>query len=59
MERGGVVVDERIGFGFYQSCRNKGSVGRVSVLGCGGVGGEWVCDLDQGLEGWCDIMCQL
>ena len=22
-------------------------------FGCGGVGGEWVRDLDQGLEGWC------
>ena len=29
---GELVVDERIGFGFYQSCRNRGSVGRVSVL---------------------------
>ena len=25
-------VDERIGFGLYQSCWNRGSVGRVSVL---------------------------
>ena len=22
-------------------------------LGCGGVAGEWVGGLDQGLEGWC------
>ena len=28
------------------------SVGRVSVFGCGGVGGEWVGGLYQGLEGW-------
>ena len=28
--RGG--VDERTGFGLYQSCGNRGSVGRVSVL---------------------------
>ena len=26
-------MDERIGFGIYQSCGNKGSVGRVSVFG--------------------------
>ena len=25
-------VDERIGFGLYQSCGDKGSVGRVSVF---------------------------
>ena len=30
-ERG--LVDERIGFGLYQSCVNRGSVGRVSVFG--------------------------
>ena len=34
-------MDERIGFGLYQSCENMGNVGRVCVcvcLGCGGVG---------------------
>ena len=33
-------MDERIGFGLYQSCENRGSVVRVSVflLRCG-VGG--------------------
>ena len=36
----GVSVGERIGFWLYQSCKNRGSVGHVSVcLGCGGVGG--------------------
>ena len=36
-------------------------VGTVGVLdvclcfGCGGVGGEWVGGLDQGLEGWCYV----
>ena len=29
--RGGLV--ERFGFGLYQSCGNRGSVGRVSVFG--------------------------
>ena len=50
-------MDERIGFGLYQSCGNRGSVGRV--FGCGdvgGVGGEWVGSLDQGLEGWGGVM---
>ena len=27
------VSDMRIGFGFYKSCGNRGSVGRVSVFG--------------------------
>ena len=27
-----VVVYERFGFGLYQSCGNKGSVGRVSMF---------------------------
>ena len=47
---------ERIGFVFYQSCGNWGSVGRVSVFGLRwcrwGVGSG----LDQGLEGWGDVM---
>ena len=43
---------ERIGFGFYQSCRNRGSVGHVSVLRwC--CRGEWVVGLCQGLGAWC------
>ena len=40
---------KRIGFGFYQSCGNRGSVGRVSVFclwWC-----RWVGGLVQGLEG--------
>ena len=28
-------------------------------LGCGGVGGEWVGGLDQGLEGWCYVCVSL
>ena len=35
-------MDERIGFGLYQSCGNRGSVGRVSVL--------WLCWC-----GWCRL----
>ena len=63
LARGGVriegEVDDSIGFGIYQSCGNKGSVGRVSVFWlplCGwcrwGVGRG----LDQGLEGWRGVM---
>ena len=48
-------MDERIRFGHEQSCGNRVSVGEVCLcLGCGGlggVGGEWVGGLDQGLEG--------
>ena len=28
-------------------------------LSCGGVGGEWVGDMDQGLEGWCYVCVSL
>ena len=50
----GVCVDEMIGFGFYQSCGNRGSVGRVSVFGlrlCGWC--RW--GMGSGLEGWCYV----
>ena len=44
-------MDERIGFGFYQSCGDSGSVGHVFWLRwCGWVGG-----LDQGVVGWCYV----
>ena len=36
---------ERIGFGPYQSCRNRGVLDVCQCLGCsgvGGVGGRWV-----------------
>ena len=40
-------MDKRIGFGIYQSCGNRGSVGRVSVFRLRwGVG----MSLEQGLE---------
>ena len=53
--RGG-LVDDRIGFGLCQFCRNRWGVGRVSVFGlrwCGWC--RWVGGLDQGLEGWCYV----
>ena len=36
--RGG-CVDERIGFGIYQSCGNRGVLDVCLCLGCDGVGG--------------------
>ena len=55
VERG--VVNERIGFGLYQSCGNRGSVGRGSVFWlrwCGWC--RWGMGLDQDLEGWGRVM---
>ena len=52
-------MDERIGFGLYQSCANRESVVRVSVFSCDGVSdvcGEWVGCLEQGLEEWV-VLC--
>ena len=54
-------MDERIGFGLYQSCGDRGSVGHVFGFwlrwcGVGGVGGEWVGGLDQGRERWGGVM---
>ena len=55
-------MDERIGFGLYQSCVNRGSVGRVSVFwlrwcgwcrwGCGG--GCWLGPGSGGVV-WCYV----
>ena len=47
-------MDERFGFGLYQSCGNRGSVGRVSVFWLRWC--MWVGGLDQGLEGWGGVM---
>ena len=44
-------MNERIWFELYQSCGNRGSVGRVSVFGL-----QWVGGLDQGLEWWGGVM---
>ena len=48
-----------IAFGYYQSCRNRGSVGRESVFGlqwCGWFMWRVGRRLDQGLEGWGGVM---
>ena len=55
VERG--RVNERIGFGLYQSCGNR-SIGRVSVFGlrwCELCGWEWIGGLNQDLEGSCNV----
>ena len=50
-------MDERIGFVFYQSCENRGSVGRVSVFGLRSCGWcRWGVRLEQSLEEWCGVM---
>ena len=56
--RGG-CVDERIGFGLYQTCGTGGVLGMCLCFGCGGVGGvcgEWVWGWDQGRERWAGVM---
>ena len=52
-------MGERIGFDLYQSCGNRGSVGRVSVFGlrnCGLCREECVGGLGQGMGGWDCVM---
>ena len=46
-------MDERIGFGLYQSC---GAGGVLDMCLCFGCGGEWVGGLDQGREWWGGVM---
>ena len=47
-------MDERIGFGIYQSSGDRGVLDMC--FGCGGVGGEWVGGLDKGRERWGGVM---
>ena len=52
-------MDERIGFGLYQSCGAGGVLDMCLCFGCGGVGGvggEWVGGLDKGWERWGGVM---
>ena len=46
-----------LGLGFINPVGTGGLLDCVSVLGllCGGVCGEWVRGLDQGLEEWCYV----
>ena len=45
-------MDERIGFCLTNHVGIGGVLDVCLCLGCGGVGGELVGGLDQGLEGW-------
>ena len=49
---------ERIGFGLYQYCGDRGVLDMCLTLcfGCGGVCGEWVGGLDQGRKRWGWVM---
>ena len=47
-------MDERIRFGFYQSCGIMGVLDMCLCLSCGDVGG--VGGMDQCLEGWSCVM---
>ena len=55
-------MDERIGFGLYQSCGDRGSVWTMCLsFGCcsvGGVGGGVGRALDQGWERWGGVMSE-
>ena len=56
LARGGMSGGERIGFGIYESCRNMGSMVRVSVFGLRAVRGRgWVLGTGSGRVGW--ILC--
>ena len=52
-------MDERIGFGLHQSVGTRGVLDVCMCLGScgvGGVGWEWVGDLEHGLEKWGGVM---
>ena len=50
-------MDERIRFGLYQSCGDRGVLDVCLCFGCGGVDGvEWVGGVDQGRERWGGVM---
>ena len=44
------------GLGFTNPVGTGGVLDMCLCFGCGGVGGEWVGGLDQGLEGCCGVM---
>ena len=45
-----------MGLGFIDPVGTGGMLCVCLCVGCGGVGGEWVGGLDQGLEGWGCVM---
>ena len=44
-----------LGLDFTNPVGTWGVLDVCLCFGCGGVGGEWVGGLDQGLEGWCYV----
>ena len=55
-------MDEKIGFGLYQSCGDRGVLDMCLCFDCGGVGGvggEWVVGRElgpgSGAVGWCCV----
>ena len=53
-------MDERIGFGLYQSSGNRESVGSMSMFGLWWCGWEEDRGLEQGLEEWVVLcVCEL
>ena len=55
-------MSEKIGLGPYQSCGNRGSVGRVSVFGLQsvyGVGGDWARVWEGGLMYVCVVSLRI
>ena len=49
-------MDERIGFGLYQSCGDRGSVGHVSVFWLRWCRWRVGRGMDQGRERWGGVM---
>ena len=49
-------MDKKIEFELYQSCGTGGVLDVFLCLGCGGVGGDWVGVLYQGLKWWGGLM---
>ena len=45
-----------LGLGFINSVGTRGVLDVCLCIGCGGVGGEWVGGLDQGLKWWGGVM---
>ena len=45
-----------LGLGFTNPVGTGGVLDLYLCFGCGGVGGEWIGGLDQGLEGWGGVM---
>ena len=59
MEGGGGELMRGLGLGFTNPVGTAGVLNVCLCFGCGdvgGVGGEWIVYLDQGLEGWDGVM---